>query len=365
MPVLTDAGSRSKREPQRAVRGRKRKNPRGHLVLVDGPAHSQRRRGGRRGLSDDGRHDFVSLARPVAELQRTPSLRETTATNTSRAESHVFMTGLFAGTRNAQLLRASNGVPVGATGLQSDKDFDRNGLRDVERKLTDADDLADPPHCGEMVSERLPGRAALVLRRAHRDRRGHQRGVPGSALVRADTSIATSWMRRGWARSRPPTSSRSGRCRSTRSTFGIRCTTWSKPIPRIDAISVIEADATGDLRVFTSTSTEERAEVVDLAGRAITTGAPASDRSSTVVMFALPVPRHGNYAVAVTAGLESLLQARSHGLRVALGFAVPTIVLVTILVYLARPSVPRSAAQGHSADDGRDGAEAMCARGRR
>ncbi len=104
--------------------------------------------------------------------------------------------------------------------------------------------------------------------------------------------------------------------------------------PVLDAISVIEADETGHLRVFTSTSTEERAEVLDLAGRAITTRAPTSDRNSTVVMFALPVPRRGNYAVAVTVGLESLLQVRTDGLRVALGFAVPTIVLVTILVHL-------------------------------
>ena len=38
--------------------------------------------------------------------------------------------------------------------------------------------------------------------------------------------------------------------------------------------------------------------------------------------------------MAVTVGLESLLQARAHGLRAALGFAVPTIVLVTILVHV-------------------------------
>ena len=104
--------------------------------------------------------------------------------------------------------------------------------------------------------------------------------------------------------------------------------------PVLDAISVIETDQTGHLRVFTSTSTEERAEVLEVARRAITTQQPASDRSSTVVMFALPVPRREEYAVAVTVGLESLLQARTHGLRVALGFAVPTIVLVTILVHL-------------------------------
>ena len=104
--------------------------------------------------------------------------------------------------------------------------------------------------------------------------------------------------------------------------------------PVIDAISVIEVDAAGHLRVFTSTSTEERAEILDLARRAITTNAPTSDRNSTVVMFAAPVPRRLNYAVAVTVGLEGLLQARAHGLRVALGFAVPTIMLVTILVHV-------------------------------
>jgi two-component system NtrC family sensor kinase len=104
--------------------------------------------------------------------------------------------------------------------------------------------------------------------------------------------------------------------------------------PLLDAISVIEVDTTGDVSVFTSTSTEERSEVLELARRAITTKEPTSDRSSTAVMFAVPVPRRGNYAVAVTVGLESLLQARTHELRVALGFAVPTIVLVTILVHL-------------------------------
>jgi signal transduction histidine kinase len=104
--------------------------------------------------------------------------------------------------------------------------------------------------------------------------------------------------------------------------------------PVLDAISVIEADETGRLRVFTSTSTEERAEIMELAGRAIATKTPTSARGNTVIMVARPVPRRANYAVAVTLGLESLLQTRSHGLRVAIGFVVPTIVLVTILVHL-------------------------------
>jgi len=37
----------------------------------------------------------------------------------------------------------------------------------------------------------------------------------------------------------------------------------------------------------------------------------------------------------VTVGLESLLQARAKGVRVALGFALPTILLVTLLIHLA------------------------------
>jgi signal transduction histidine kinase len=104
--------------------------------------------------------------------------------------------------------------------------------------------------------------------------------------------------------------------------------------PVIDAISVIERDQAGQLRVFTSTSTEEREELLSLAGRAMASQSDASGRSSTLMLFALPVPGRGNYAVAVTVGLESLLQAREHELRVALGFAIPTIVLVTLLVHL-------------------------------
>jgi two-component system NtrC family sensor kinase len=104
--------------------------------------------------------------------------------------------------------------------------------------------------------------------------------------------------------------------------------------PVLDAMSVLEIDSTGRLRVFTSTSTEERADVLDLAARAIQTGAPAVSRTSTVIMLARPVPRRGALAVAVTVGLESLLQTRAHAMRVALGFAIPTILIVTALVHV-------------------------------
>jgi signal transduction histidine kinase len=104
--------------------------------------------------------------------------------------------------------------------------------------------------------------------------------------------------------------------------------------PVIDVLSVIETDNGGHLSVFTSTTTEERAEALDAAGRAIATGEPKTDRSSTVAIFAVPVPRHAQYGVVVSVGLESLLRARERGLRIALGFALPTIVLVTFLAHL-------------------------------
>lgn len=104
--------------------------------------------------------------------------------------------------------------------------------------------------------------------------------------------------------------------------------------PALDVISVIEADDTGHLSVFTSTSTEERAEVLDVAGQAIATKSLSTDRSEAVAIVAVPVPHRDKYAVVVTVGLGNLLQARERGLRIALGLALPTIVLVTFLAYL-------------------------------
>jgi two-component system, NtrC family, sensor kinase len=105
--------------------------------------------------------------------------------------------------------------------------------------------------------------------------------------------------------------------------------------PVIDAITVIDSDGSGRVRVFTSTSTEERAEVMDLGARAITANALQHDVSATAITVALPVARRQGYAVAVTVGLDSLLQTRGHALRVVLGFAIPTILFVTLLVHVA------------------------------
>jgi signal transduction histidine kinase len=104
--------------------------------------------------------------------------------------------------------------------------------------------------------------------------------------------------------------------------------------PLIDTLSVIAEDPAGAARVVASTASEERAEVADLALRAIESGVAARERTATVVMYAVPVAHRNRYAVAATVGLESVIQARSQGLRIALGFAGATILLVIVLVQL-------------------------------
>jgi signal transduction histidine kinase len=104
--------------------------------------------------------------------------------------------------------------------------------------------------------------------------------------------------------------------------------------PQIDIISIIETAPDGELRVFTSTSTEAHAEVLALAKQAMHTNALVSSRSPTLLTVTVPVPRRAGYAVAASVGLEALLQARARSARLALGFAVPAILLVTFLVQL-------------------------------
>jgi two-component system, NtrC family, sensor kinase len=103
--------------------------------------------------------------------------------------------------------------------------------------------------------------------------------------------------------------------------------------PLIDAIAVIEVDETGQRRVIASTSTEEPAEVVNLAAEAIQNKVPTSIRTSSAFTYAVPVPKRDRLAVTVSVGLESLLQARKYGLTLALGFAIPAIFLVILLTH--------------------------------
>jgi signal transduction histidine kinase len=103
--------------------------------------------------------------------------------------------------------------------------------------------------------------------------------------------------------------------------------------PEVDAIAVIERTPTGPFRVLASTSTEEHADVMMLAGRAVEMGTETSDRTETTVSFATPVAGRPSEAVVATVGLESLQQVRAHGISIAFGFALPTLLLVTVLAH--------------------------------
>src|SRR5215470_5745981 len=78
--------------------------------------------------------------------------------------------------------------------------------------------------------------------------------------------------------------------------------------PEVDTISVIERMPTGQFRVLASTSTEEHADVLALAARAIETQAQTNDRSDTAVSSAMPVAGRSSQAVVASVGLESVQQ---------------------------------------------------------
>src|SRR6267378_326529 len=270
----------------------------------------------------------------TAAASTTAPRPETTAADNSSTESRFLMTGPWADAmRNEPWPAASKGVPVDIPGLQSDKDLAYSGLHDVaDGGLTSMNRHMRhtvAKWCqGMSLSVRLSLFLALVVIGvvagvAYLEMRSFERDIDRELVEAARLGAQTAADNLA-AREQPldPLDTRD------------MLHDLVETDPLLDAISVIGTDGAGHVRIVTSTSTEERAEVLDLAGRAITTRAPTTARSNTVVMFALPVPRHGNYAVAATVGLESLLQARAHGLRVALGFAVPTILLVTILVHL-------------------------------
>ena len=83
--------------------------------------------------------------------------------------------------------------------------------------------------------------------------------------------------------------------------------------PALDAISVVDLDTSGQSVVVASTSTEERAEALDLARRAIAAGrhSPIDAAPSCCTRCRCRGGRRS--AVVVTVGLESVLQTRSHG----------------------------------------------------
>jgi signal transduction histidine kinase len=103
--------------------------------------------------------------------------------------------------------------------------------------------------------------------------------------------------------------------------------------PSLDVLSVVRRSAAGEVDVVASTSTEERAETLDLVREAFTSRSPQEDRTDTAIQAVRLVPRHPAYAAAATVGLESLLQARRRAFQTVAEFAVPTIVAITLLAF--------------------------------
>ncbi|HXH06054.1 MAG TPA: ATP-binding protein [Vicinamibacterales bacterium] len=102
----------------------------------------------------------------------------------------------------------------------------------------------------------------------------------------------------------------------------------------VRALTVVAATPTGPT-VLASTSSEERAEAVALAARAMAAGRMQVDRAVRMTTVALPVRRRQPpLGVVVTISMNAVWQARRQGRAIAVWFAAPAIVLLTLLVDL-------------------------------
>lgn len=112
--------------------------------------------------------------------------------------------------------------------------------------------------------------------------------------------------------------------------------------PAVRIITVITTQGS-DVSVLASTSSQERAEALELAKAAITAGRPTIRQTDTLTTVAEPIDR-GNQvmAVVVTVSMGAVQQVREQGRTTALWFAVPAILFVVLLVdLLARRLVHR------------------------
>jgi signal transduction histidine kinase len=112
--------------------------------------------------------------------------------------------------------------------------------------------------------------------------------------------------------------------------------------PAVRAITVVSAD--GVPSILASTSSQERAEAADLAREAIGASALRMMQTSALTTVAVPVPRpERRMAVVVTVSMAAVQQASRQGRAIALWFAAPTVLVLTLMVdLLARRLVRHS-----------------------
>jgi two-component system NtrC family sensor kinase len=115
--------------------------------------------------------------------------------------------------------------------------------------------------------------------------------------------------------------------------------------PAVRAITIVALD-NSDAPIFASTSSQERADALDLARQAGATGLTQTARDATFTTIAMPVRNGGKpMAVVVTVSMGAADQVRKQARMVALGFAAPTVLLLTLLVdLLARRLIHRRVA---------------------
>jgi two-component system NtrC family sensor kinase len=98
------------------------------------------------------------------------------------------------------------------------------------------------------------------------------------------------------------------------------------------SLSIFEGDSQA-VHVLASTSSEERAESLELAREAMTSRAQRVDADARRVAVAVPLLRDGrSLAVVASVSMASVEQARTGGRDVAIRFAMPTVLLVTLLI---------------------------------
>jgi two-component system NtrC family sensor kinase len=116
--------------------------------------------------------------------------------------------------------------------------------------------------------------------------------------------------------------------------------------PSVRAISIVDLD-NGETSIFASTSSQERSEALDLARQASASGALQVVKDDVLTTAAMPVRSAGRkLAVAVTVSMGAADQVRKQARMIALWFAVPTVLMLTVLVdLLARRLIHRRVAE--------------------
>ena len=115
--------------------------------------------------------------------------------------------------------------------------------------------------------------------------------------------------------------------------------------PAVRSISIVTLDH-DDTSIFASTSSQERAEALDLAKQAAASGRMQVVQDDVLTTAAMPVRNVGRtLAVVVTVSMGAADQVRTQARMIALWFAAPTVLMLTLLVdLLARRLIHRRVA---------------------